>query len=112
VSQLGLFGAAPPEAPAAIPAEPVVIFATESLSLPPAPAPAPAAPAAVERRWVVCPDRATGSMDAVPVDPDAWEAEARAMALAERESVSLYAVEPSGAWSCVGRVDATGRRVR
>lgn len=95
--QLGLFGA-PRVSIGAAPVEP-------------SPAPPPVEPPPVEpreTRWVICPARATGSMDAEHVTLAGWEGPARAMAARERLGVGLYLIEDSGAWTLRHRMDPDG----
>jgi len=60
-------------------------------------------------RWVICPDRITGSMDAAEVGPDTWRGPALRMVAEERVSVGLYEVLASGAWARRGRMGLDGR---
>ena len=60
-------------------------------------------------RWVICPDRITGSLDATVVAPEAWRAPALRMVADERVSVGLYEVLSSGSWALRGRMGLDGR---
>lgn len=60
-------------------------------------------------RWLICPDRITGSMDAAEVAPAAWKEPALRMVNCERVSVGLYEVHGNGSWTLRGRMRTDGR---
>jgi hypothetical protein len=59
-------------------------------------------------RWVICPARPTGSMDAEVVAADAWLDAARSMQARERREVCLYMIEENGAWTLRHRLKLDG----
>lgn len=110
--QVGLFGFAPSSPP------PPVVQSPTTASVPTASpgwtrsadlSRSSSTPAAGSSRWVICPDRITGSMDAADVDPDGWRAPALRMVAEERVSVGLYEVLDSGSWARRGGMGLDGR---